>query len=160
MLFNLAELQGECTKVLHISPSETLSVVQSLYEKKLTTYPRTDARVLSSAIAGEIKKNLSGLKNGDFSAYAEEIESRHYSLGNKYVDDSKITDHYAIIPTGKTVKELSGLEKSIYEMIVRRFLAVFILRLNLKWLDLKQKQIMNYLLVPTRLFQKLDILMC
>lgn len=125
LLFNLAELQGECTKVLHISPSETLSVVQSLYEKKLTTYPRTDARVLSSAIAGEIKKNLSGLKNGVFGPYAEEIESRHYSLGNKYVDDSKITDHYAIIPTGKTAKELSGLEKSVYEMIVRRFLAVF-----------------------------------
>jgi len=102
LLFNLAELQGECTKVLHISPAETLSVVQSLYEKKLTTYPRTDARVLSTSIAGEIKKNLSGLKNGDFGPYAEEIESKHYSLGNKYVDDSKITDHYAIIPTGKT----------------------------------------------------------
>ena len=126
----------------------------------MTTYPRTDARVLSSAIAGEVKKNLSGLKNGDFRAYAEEIESRHYSLGNKYVDDSKITDHYAIIPTGKTVKELSGLEKSIYEMIVRRFLAVFYPPAEFEVVRFEAKANNELFLVPTRLFQKLDILMC
>ena len=125
LLFNLAELQGECTKVLHISPAETLSIVQSLYEKKLTTYPRTDARVLSSAIASEIKKNLHGLKNGEFKNFVEEIESNQYTLGKKYVDDSKVTDHYAIIPTGKVPSELSNKEKIVYEMIVRRFLAVF-----------------------------------
>lgn len=125
LLFNLAELQSECTKVLHISPSETLSIAQSLYEKKITTYPRTDARVISSAVAKEIEKNLIGLKNGSFSSFVEHIEARNYHIEGKYIDDSKITDHYAIIPTGRVVKELTQREKSVYEMIVRRFLAVF-----------------------------------
>lgn len=125
LLFNLAELQGECTRVLHISPGETLKTAQSLYEKKLTTYPRTDARVLSSAVAGEIGKHLSGLKKSEYKEIVEQIENKHYSLKGKYIDDSKITDHYAIIPTGKTDSSLSGREKAVYDMIVRRFLAVF-----------------------------------
>ena len=125
LLYNLAELQGECTKVLHISPGETLKVAQSLYEKKVTTYPRTDARVLSSAVAGEISKNLSGLKKGEYREIVENIENRHYSIKGKYVDDSKITDHYAIIPTGKVDSSLSESERAVYDMIVRRFLAVF-----------------------------------
>lgn len=125
LLFNLAELQSECTKVLHISPAEALSIAQSLYEKKVTTYPRTDARVISTAVAKEIKKHLEGLKYGAFSSFINDIESKHFNIGGKYVDDSKITDHYAIIPTGKTAKDLSSKEKMVYEMIVRRFLAVF-----------------------------------
>lgn len=127
LFFNLAELQGECTKVLHISPAETLKIAQSLYEKKLTTYPRTDARVLSSAVAQEIKKNLSGLRKGGFSSYVEAIEKNNYSLPSKFVDDSKITDHYAIIPTGycKNGNDLTSSEATVYCMIVKRFLAAF-----------------------------------
>lgn len=125
LLFNLAELQSECTKALHISPSETLSIVQSLYEKKVTTYPRTDARVISTAVAKEIKRNLDELKNGAFSSFIEHIAVQNYHIGVKYIDDSKITDHYAIIPTGRIVKELSPKEKIVYEMIVCRFLAAF-----------------------------------
>jgi len=125
LLYNLAELQSDCTKILHISPAETLKIAQVLYEKKLTTYPRTDARVLSSAVAKEISKNLSGLRNGEYSEFVNTIDDKHYSLRGKYVDDSKITDHYAIIPTGKADNSLSGKEKSVYDLIVRRFLAVF-----------------------------------
>ena len=126
LLFNLAELQSECTKALHISPVETLSIAQSLYEKKIITYPRTDARVLSSAVVHEIQKNLSGLKNIEkFRKYVVEIENNHYSLKGKYVNDSKITDHYAIIPTGRVADELTARENAGDEMIVRRFLAVF-----------------------------------
>lgn len=125
LLYNLAELQGECTRILHISPAETLKLAQSLYEKKVTTYPRTDARVLSSAVAKEIDKNLNGLKKGEYAPYISAIEDRHYSIKGKYIDDSKITDHYAIIPTGKAADGLSGNEKAVYDMIVRRFLSVF-----------------------------------
>lgn len=126
LLFNLAELQSECSKLLHISPVETLSIAQSLYEKKLTTYPRTDARVLSSAVAKEIYKNLSGLKNNEkFKKSVTVIENNNYSMKGKYVNDSKITDHYAIIPTGKSANDLTQRENEVYEMIVQRFLAAF-----------------------------------
>lgn len=125
LLYNLAELQGECTRVLHMSPSETLKTAQSLYEKKLTTYPRTDARVLSSAVAKEIDKNLSGLSKGEYADIISYIRDRHLSIKGKYIDDSKITDHYAIIPTGKQPDGLNGTERSVYNLIVRRFLAVF-----------------------------------
>lgn len=126
LLYNLAELQNDCTKRLHIPPNETLKIAQSLYEKKMITYPRTDARVLSSAIASEIDKNLNELSKGLFSKYVEEIRQHHWSLKSKYVDDSKITDHYAIIPTGRTSKDrLAEKEEYVYDMICRRFLAVF-----------------------------------
>lgn len=126
LLYNLAELQSECSKLLHISPVETLNIAQSLYEKKVTTYPRTDARVLSSAVAKSISKNVYGLKDNEkFRKYVMVIESNNYTVKGKYVNDSKITDHYAIIPTGKSVKDLTMLENAIYEMIVLRFLSVF-----------------------------------
>lgn len=132
-LFNLAELQAECTKRFKISPAQTLDIAQSLYEKKLTTYPRTDARVLSGAVAKEIGKNIQGL--GRITGWQAETDAvitngwhRAIARNKKYVDDSKITDHYAIIPTGEGAKEytrLNELEKKIYELISRRFLAVF-----------------------------------
>lgn len=131
LLYNLAELQADCTRRFHISPAETLETAQSLYEKKLTTYPRTDARVLSSAVAKEIDTNIKGLSSLSFaSAYVNNILSgKLYSgIGNtKYTNDAKITDHYAIIPTGQTegYDGLSDLEKAVYELIVRRFLAIF-----------------------------------
>lgn len=132
MLFNLAELQLFCSKKYKLSPDETLNVAQSLYEKKLTTYPRTDARVMSSAVAKEIKGALSGLKNGNI---REDVIGDIFSSGtyktidkSKYTDDSQITDHYAIIPTGY-ISEYEGLsqtEKSVYMDIVDRFLAIFL----------------------------------
>ena len=132
-LFNLAELQAECTKRFKISPSQTLELAQSLYEKKLTTYPRTDARVLSAAACKEIEKNILGL--GRITAWQDKTNTvitngwhRAIAKNKRYVDDSKITDHYAIIPTGEGAKEysrLSELEKKVYELIARRFLAVF-----------------------------------
>lgn len=135
LLFNLAELQNECSKRFKIAPDETLNVVQSLYEKKLVTYPRTDARVLSTAIAKEIKKNLNGLASRcvdeEVKRFALNIAERKYStdlIKTKYVDDSKITDHYAIIPTGQGYENyntLNSLEKSVYLVISLRFLAVF-----------------------------------
>lgn len=131
LLFNLAELQAECSKRFKISPDETLQVAQDLYEKKLTTYPRTDARVLSSAVAKEITKNISRLKNfAPVAPYVERImkEGRCRNIANtQYTDDSKITDHYAIIPTGQLteLESLNSLERSVYEMIVRRFLSIF-----------------------------------
>lgn len=135
LLFNLAELQNECSKRFKISPDETLSVVQTLYEKKLVTYPRTDARVLSTAIAKEISKNVTGLANrcadDVVKVIAGNVIGRKYSLNllkSKYVDDSKITDHYAIIPTGQgfdNYSSLKELEKAVYQMICIRFLAVF-----------------------------------
>lgn len=126
LLFNLAELQSECAKKLHISPNNTLAIAQSLYEKKLTTYPRTDARVLSSAVAKEIDKNLSRLKKGQYSNIVELIETNRWSIDGKYIDDSKITDHYAIIPTGISPdSKLSNDEQVVYDMICRRFLAIF-----------------------------------
>ena len=130
LLFNLAELQNECTKKFKIGPDETLAVIQELYEKKLITYPRTDARVLSSGVAGEIVRNISGLMEIDeFSFPADKIisEKRYLSIGKRYVDDSKISDHYAIIPTGITenYNDISGLKKEIYFLIIKRFLSVF-----------------------------------
>ena len=131
LLFNLAELQAECAKRYKISPDQTLQVAQNLYEKKLTTYPRTDARVLSSAIAKEISRNLYGLKKYDPTLpYTETILQKglHKNIANtQYTDDKKVTDHYAIIPTGNLSEHenLSALEKSVYDMIVRRFLSIF-----------------------------------
>lgn len=129
LLYNLAELQADCTKRFHISPDDTLSIAQSLYEQRLTTYPRTDARVLSTPVAKEITKNISGL--GQYAAVAgtaKEILENHWQNGiekTKYTDDAKITDHYAIIPTGQVTDALEGLEKQVYELICRRFLAIF-----------------------------------
>lgn len=132
-LFNLAELQNSCSKLFKISPDQTLAIAQELYEKKLTTYPRTDARVLSKAICKEIHKNINGLRNYNIcSEYAEEILTsgsyKSISSNKRYVDDSKITDHYAIIPTGQGIGALTGLSqvaRNVYEIIVRRFLAIF-----------------------------------
>ena len=132
LLFNLAELQNECSKRFKISPDQTLQVVQELYEKKLVTYPRTDARVLSSAVAKEIYKNIKGLQNfGAVSAFAARIlENEAYKniAKTKYTNDKQITDHYAIIPTGQGIGGLSKLSKlsaDIYELIARRFLSIF-----------------------------------
>ncbi|MBQ8815165.1 MAG: type IA DNA topoisomerase [Lachnospiraceae bacterium] len=132
LLFNLAELQNECSKRFKLSPDETLKVVQELYEKKLVTYPRTDARVLSTAVAKEITKNISGLRAiPGVRGFAEHIlESKAYAGLSKtrYVNDSQITDHYAIIPTGQGIGALNGLAATkvkIYEVIVRRFLSIF-----------------------------------
>lgn len=135
LLFNLAEMQNECSKRFKIDPNKTLSVVQSLYEKKMVTYPRTDARVLSTAVAKEIPKilkKLFSLKiNDEISECLKEISEGAYHKGiekKKYVDDKKITDHYAIIPTGEGMnnfKGLSKLEVDVFELIVRRFLAIF-----------------------------------
>ena len=131
LLFNLAELQAECAKRFKISPDETLQIAQDLYEKKLTTYPRTDARVLSTAVAKEIYKNISKLKNYDTVApYVEHIlQTKSYASIAKtsYVDDSKVTDHYAIIPTGQLTElnTLDSLQRAVFELICRRFLSIF-----------------------------------
>ncbi len=132
LLFNLAELQNICSKLFKISPDQTLQITQELYEKKLVTYPRTDARVLSTAIAGEIHKNIKGLAGYELAAqYASDILERQAYKGiekTKYVNDKQITDHYAIIPTGQglgALNSMSDLGKKVYEVIVRRFLAIF-----------------------------------
>lgn len=132
LLFNLAELQNECSKLFKISPDETLKVVQELYESKLVTYPRTDARVLSTAVAKEISKNISGLRNiPGLKSFAEDIlsgDSWKKISSTRYVNDKQITDHYAIIPTGQgigSLKKLSAVSIKVYEVICRRFLAVF-----------------------------------
>ncbi len=132
LLYNLAELQNDCSKYFKISPDQTLAIAQELYEKKLTTYPRTDARVLSTAVAKEITKNLSGLKGyGICAPIATEILEKEQYKGlekTRYVNDKQITDHYAIIPTGQGLGALSSLNPTsakAYEMIVRRFLAIF-----------------------------------
>lgn len=132
LLFNLAELQNTCSKLFKTSPDETLKIVQELYEKKLVTYPRTDARVLSTAVAKEIKKNISGLCNYQvISTYASNIlqsESYKNIAHTRYVNDKQITDHYAIIPTGQGLGALRSLDlrsSRIYEVIVRRFLCIF-----------------------------------
>ena len=128
LLFNLAELQATCSKVLHISPDETLEIAQSLYEKKITTYPRTDARVLSSAIAAEVDINLRGLRGyAPVTDFVNDIlnSGSYKNIKNtKYTDDSKISDHYAIIPTGLTAN-LNGNEAVVYDLIVRRFISIF-----------------------------------
>ena len=132
LLFNLAELQNECSKLFKISPDETLRITQDLYEKKMVTYPRTDARVLSTAVAKEIHKNIGGLKNiSTFKGFAEHIleEGSYKNLAKtKYVNDKQITDHYAIIPTGQGAGELAKLPQisaKVYGLIVRRFLSIF-----------------------------------
>ena len=132
LLYNLAELQNDCSKFFKISPDETLKIAQELYEKKLTTYPRTDARVLSTAVAKEIGKNINGLKNYDIAApYAAQVlESGSYKsiAKTRYVNDKQITDHYAIIPTGQGLGALNSLHPAsakVYEIIVRRFLSIF-----------------------------------
>ena len=132
LLFNLAELQNVCSKLFKISPDETLRITQELYEKKLVTYPRTDARVLSSAVAKEIYKNISGLRRYPaIDNAAEEIlqMGSYKSIAKtRYVNDKQITDHYAIIPTGQGMNALNGLSltsQRVYETIVRRFLCVF-----------------------------------
>ncbi|MBP3476643.1 MAG: type IA DNA topoisomerase [Lachnospiraceae bacterium] len=132
LLYNLAELQNDCSKLFKISPDETLRIAQELYEKKLTTYPRTDARVLSSAVAKEIHKNIGGLKNYGIAAgfAARVLENGSYKgiAKTRYVNDKQITDHYAIIPTGQGLGNLNGLHSTsakVYEIIVRRFLSIF-----------------------------------
>ena len=132
LLFNLAELQNECSKLFKISPDETLAVTQELYEKKMVTYPRTDARVLSTAVAKEISKNISGLKSFlPVKEFAEEILAGNNYIGlekTKYVNDKQITDHYAIVPTGQGLSafnSLKPLNKKVYELICRRFLSIF-----------------------------------
>lgn len=135
LLFNLAEIQNECTKRFKIKPDETLEVIQNLYEKKLVTYPRTDARVLSTAIAKVISKNLNGIAKGfkdeEIQGYIKTMSEEKFKTDltkTKYVNDSKITDHYAIIPTGQgyeNFEQLPELQKRIYKVIVKRFLAIF-----------------------------------
>ena len=131
LLFNLAELQAECAKRFKISPDETLQVAQDLYERKLTTYPRTDARVLSTPVAKEIHKNISRLRGYEpTSDFVEQILDRKLYgniAGTQYTDDTKVTDHYAIIPTGQLTElgKLNSLQKSVFDLIVRRFLSVF-----------------------------------
>lgn len=135
LLFNLAEIQNECTKRFKIKPDETLEIIQNLYEKKLVTYPRTDARVISTAVAKVISKNLNGIakgfKNEEIQKYIKKMVEEKYStdlIKTKYVDDSKITDHYAIIPTGQGYENydnLIELHKKVYILIVKRFLSIF-----------------------------------
>lgn len=131
LLFNLAELQNECSRLFKISPDETLKITQELYEKKLVTYPRTDARVLSTAVAKEIHKNIGGLRKYEpAAAFAAEIlsgDSYKKIAKTKYTNDKQITDHYAIIPTGQTgaVGGLSAVAAKVYNVIVKRFLAIF-----------------------------------
>lgn len=131
LLFNLAELQAECAKKFKISPDETLQAAQDLYEKKLTTYPRTDARVLTSAVAKEISRNLNGIRNyTPTQSYTDKIltDKLYANLAKtQYTDDSKVTDHYAIIPTGQLTElaRLSPLQRKIFDLIVRRFLSIF-----------------------------------
>ncbi|MBO5088585.1 MAG: type IA DNA topoisomerase [Lachnospiraceae bacterium] len=132
LLYNLAELQNDCARLFKISPDQTLQIAQELYEKKMVTYPRTDARVLSTAVSKEIYKNISGLKNiPSMKAYAEHILNSGSYKGiakTRYVNDKQITDHYAIIPTGQGLNSFAGLNdtaKKVYEIIVRRFLSIF-----------------------------------
>lgn len=132
LLFNLAELQNVCSKLFKISPDETLAIVQDLYEKKLVTYPRTDARVLSTAVAKEIYKNISGLRSypqaGEAAQGALDLGAYKNIAKTRYTNDKQITDHYAIIPTGQGLSALKGLSltaQRVYETIVRRFLSIF-----------------------------------
>lgn len=135
LLFNLAEIQNESTKKFKIKPDQTLEIIQNLYEKKLVTYPRTDARVLSTAVAKVISKNLNGIAKGfhdeEIQGYIRKMVDEKYStdlIKTKYVNDSKITDHYAIIPTGQgfeNYEQLPEIQKQMYKMIVKRFLSIF-----------------------------------
>ncbi len=132
LLYNLAEIQNDCSKMFKISPDETLKIIQELYEKKLVTYPRTDARVLSTAVAKEIHRNIGGLRNfaplADFAVNALENGNWKQIARTKYVNDKQITDHYAIIPTGQgfgALRSINPLAAKVYELIGRRFLSIF-----------------------------------
>lgn len=132
LLYNLAEIQNDCSKMFKISPDETLKIIQELYEKKLVTYPRTDARVLSTAVAKEIHRNIGGLRYfaplADFAANALENGNWKQIARTKYVNDKQITDHYAIIPTGQgfgALRSINPLAAKVYELIGRRFLSIF-----------------------------------
>lgn len=132
MLYNLADLQNDCSRLFKISPDETLKIVQELYEKKLVTYPRTDARVLSTAVSKEIYKNINGLKGYEalsgFAVHILEDGSYKSIAKTKYVNDKQITDHYAIIPTGQGLSALNSMSptaKGVYDIIARRFLSIF-----------------------------------
>ena len=132
MLYNLAELQNDCSRLFKISPTDTLNIVQELYEKKLVTYPRTDARVLSTAVSKEIYKNISGLKKYPaLASFADNIIAQGGYKGiakSKYVNDKQITDHYAIIPTGQgfgALNSVSDTAKKVYDIVARRFLSIF-----------------------------------
>ena len=132
MLYNLAELQNDCSRLFKISPTDTVNTVQTLYERKLVTYPRTDARVLSTAVAKEIGKNIGGLQKYEpLAQYAQYIMQQGGYKGvakSKYVNDKQITDHYAIIPTGQGLGNLNGLndiQRKVYDIIARRFLSIF-----------------------------------
>lgn len=132
LLYNLAELQNDCSKMFKISPDETLRIVQELYEKKMVTYPRTDARVLSTAVSKEIYKNINGLKQyihtAEIAAHILEGDTYKNIAKTRYVNDKQITDHYAIVPTGQGLNNLNGLNATaalVYEVIARRFLSIF-----------------------------------
>lgn len=132
LLYNLAEIQNDCSKIFKISPDQTLNIIQELYEKKLVTYPRTDARVVSTAVCKVIDKNIKGLSSyAPCGQYAKQVLDNGWYKGlakTKYCDDKKITDHYAIIPTGQGLNNLAGLSSTAantYELIVRRFLSIF-----------------------------------
>ena len=132
LLFNIAELQNDCAKYFKISPDETLRIVQELYEKKMATYPRTDARVLSTAVSKEIHKNIKGLTGfGMVRGLADKVLNSGSYKGiakTRYVNDKQITDHYAIIPTGQGLNNLNSISPTaakVYEIIVRRFLSIF-----------------------------------
>lgn len=138
--------ENECSKRFKISPDETLKIAQELYEKKLTTYPRTDARVLSTAVAKEIHKNLNGLMKYESAVlFLQEIVGfgSHKGLAKtRYVNDKQITDHYAIIPTGQGMSALSGLSwtsRAVYDVIVRRFLSIFYPAWFIRRLPLQQR---------------------
>ena len=141
LLYNLAELQNDCSKYFKISPDETLRIAQELYEKKMTTYPRTDARVLSTAVSKEIYKNIKGLTNFQLvSSLASRVlqEGTYKGIAKtRYVNDKQITDHYAIIPTGQGLNnynQLSSTAQKVYEIVVRRFLSIFFrLRFTVRW---------------------------
>ena len=163
MLYNLAELQNDCSSLFKISPSDTLKIVQELYEKKLVTYPRTDARVLSTAVAKEIGRNISGLKNfqpvAEFAQGAMESGTYKGIAKTKYVNDKQITDHYAIIPTGQgfgALRSLAPTALKVYEIICRRFLSIFYPAAEYQKLFANFKYLINdgYLKVAANSFSK------
>lgn len=161
LLYNLAELQNECAKMFKISPDETLKITQELYEKKMVTYPRTDARVLSTAVAKEIHKNIEGLKGlNQVREYASEImDSGSYKgiAKTRYVNDSQITDHYAIIPTGQGLNNLRSLNHTtirVYEIIVRRFLSIFFPAAEYRKVAITLKIKSEYFFASLRMLEK------
>lgn len=125
LLFNLTELQSECTKKFHMSPSETLACAQKLYESKMISYPRTSSRYLTQAVASEIGRNIEKLSKGTYGDLVNSIVNNNWSIKSKYIDDTKVEDHYALIPTGNYKGALSEKESNVYDTIVRRFLAIF-----------------------------------